>query len=182
MVDWRRRATVVALLLSLWALARLGGDLAPAGYRWDVQRVPVTLYFGAPDAAGVAPEIRWLPADRADARSLLDELLEGPRHPDLSPSIPKSATVRRVEYTADRGIVVDFGGGIARDHPGGSAGELITVYSVVNTLTELPGVESVRWLIDGRVVESLAGHLDLSRPIPRNEEIIIDLRTFRWES
>jgi len=65
-----------------------------------------------------------------------------------------------------------------RDHPGGSAGELITVYSVVNTLTELPGVKEVRWLIDGQAVESLAGHLDLSRPVARSDEIIVDPRSF----
>lgn len=178
MEKWRLRATVVALLLGIWLLARWDGDISPEGHRWDVRMVPVTLYFGAPDAAGVAPEIRWLPVAQSDARARLAALVEGPRSPGLSPSIPRSAVVRRIEDVGGGTIVVDFGGGIVRDHPGGSAGELITVYSVVNTLTELPGVKEVRWLIDGQAVESLAGHLDLSRPVARSDEIIVDPRSF----
>ncbi len=171
-----QRAAVVALLFSLWALARWGGDITPEGSRWDVRRVPVTLYFGAPDAMGVAPEIRWFPVGESDAGARLEALLAGPLHPELSPSIPRSATIRSLRLEGNLAIV-DFGGGIVRDHPGGSAGELITVYSVVNTLTELPEIERVQWLIDGHIVETLVGHLDLTGPIERSEEIIVDLRT-----
>jgi len=169
-----RRAAVVALLFSIAALAWWDGDIAPEGARWDERLVPVKLYFAAPDASGVAPEIRWLPAAEQGPARILSELLDGPRHPGLSPSLPASTKVRSVTVEGDR-AVVDFGGEIVRDHPGGSAGETITVYSVVNTLTELPAVRSVEWRVEGKRVETLAGHLDLSRPVKRNPDVIVDL-------
>src|SRR5690606_19439624 len=91
---------------------------------------------------------------------------------DLSPSIPPATTVRSLSIDGET-LTVDFGDEIVRDHSGGSAGEIITVYSVVNTLTELPGVRWVAWRIDGRTVESLVGHLDLSRPIGRNDDVVV---------
>lgn len=169
---WRGRATVVALLFGIWALARWGGDAGPEGARWDVRLVPVTLYFGAEDAAGVIPEIRWVEPGDVVPETLMLALIEGPRRKDASPTLPASTTLRSVERVGDT-VVVDLGGGIVRDHSGGSAGELMTVYSVVNTLTELPDVRNVEWRVDGQRVESLVGHMDLSRPVDRNDDIIV---------
>ncbi|HPW21762.1 MAG TPA: GerMN domain-containing protein, partial [Vicinamibacterales bacterium] len=51
--------------------------------------------------------------------------------------------------------------------PGGSQHELLTVYAIVDTLTaNLPAITSVQILVDGREVDSLAGHVDLRRPLP----------------
>src|SRR5947209_5168592 len=54
----------------------------------------------------------------------------------------------------------------ARPHPGGSSSELLTVYSIVNALTSnLPTITRVQILVDGKEVDSLAGHVDLRRPL-----------------
>ena len=79
----------------------------------------------------------------------------------------------RTAVVRDGTAVLDFDGAIQRDHPGGSAGELITVYAIVNTLTEIEGIERVMFLIEGRTVESLAGHMDLRWPIERDESFIV---------
>jgi germination protein M len=51
--------------------------------------------------------------------------------------------------------------------------ELFTVYTIVNTITtNLPDVQSVQLLIDGREVDTLAGHVDLRRPLRKNESLI----------
>lgn len=44
----------------------------------------------------------------------------------------------------------------------GSTLEALAVISIVNTLTKFPDVYRVKILIDGKEVESLAGHVDLS--------------------
>ena len=51
--------------------------------------------------------------------------------------------------------------------------ELLTVYSVVNTLlVNLPTMTEVQILIDGQEADSLAGHVDLRRPLRKNEGLI----------
>ncbi len=50
---------------------------------------------------------------------------------------------------------------------GGSDTELLTVYSVVNSITtNFPSITRVQILVDNHPAETLAGHVDLSRPLP----------------
>ena len=59
-------------------------------------------------------------------------------------------------------------------HTGGSMQELLTVYSLVNTvLVNLPTASAVQILIDGREADTLAGHVDLRRPLRKNEALIV---------
>ena len=63
----------------------------------------------------------------------------------------------------------EFGAG----HPGGTDDELLSIYAVVDALTtNLPSVKSVQLLVDGKEVETLAGHVDLGRPLEKNLEIV----------
>ena len=51
--------------------------------------------------------------------------------------------------------------------------ELLTVFTIVNAIiTNLPDVQSVQLLIDGREVDTLAGHVDLRRPLRKNDSLI----------
>jgi len=46
---------------------------------------------------------------------------------------------------------------------------LLTVYAIVNAVTaNLSSVERVQILIDGKQVDTLAGHVDLRRPLAKN--------------
>jgi hypothetical protein len=64
---------------------------------------------------------------------------------------------------------VDLSGELAAAHPGGSLNELLTVYALVDALTvNLPAISTVQVLIDGKEVETLAGHVDLRRPLAKN--------------
>ena len=67
---------------------------------------------------------------------------------------------------------VDFSKELKTKHWGGSTGESMTIMSIVNSLTELPGIEKVQILIEGQKEDTLAGHWDLSSPISRDESII----------
>ena len=56
-----------------------------------------------------------------------------------------------------------------RRHTGGALDELFTVYTIVNALTtNLPAVKRVQILIDGKEVDTLAGHVDLRHPLQKN--------------
>ena len=77
-------------------------------------------------------------------------------------------------YVSDRNeAFVDLDATVRAKHPGGSMNELFTVYTIVNAITtNLPDVQSVQLLIDGREVDTLAGHVDLRRPLRKNEALI----------
>jgi hypothetical protein len=51
------------------------------------------------------------------------------------------------------------------NHPGGSNSELLTIFSVVNSLVlNVNEIERVKILIDGQDTQTLAGHIDLDFP------------------
>ena len=54
-------------------------------------------------------------------------------------------------------------------HPGGSLDEIFTVYTIVNALTvNLPAIQRVQILVDGKEVDTLAGHVDLRHPLAKS--------------
>ncbi len=96
----------------------------------------------------------------AFGRMILQMLIQGPRS-ELGRTLPVESEVRAF-FIDDGTAVVDFTDAVREHHPGGCRTELLTVFSVVNSLVlNMEGVESVRILIDGREMDTLAGHIDL---------------------
>ena len=61
---------------------------------------------------------------------------------------------------------VNFNSALTTEHPGGSSAEMMTVYSIVNTLSlNFPRIKRVQILIDGKPIETIAGHLFLREAI-----------------
>jgi hypothetical protein len=89
--------------------------------------------------------------------------------PPLVSAVPPGTALRAV-YITDRGdAYVDLSGEAVTAHPGGTLNELLTVYTIVDALTvNLPAIQSVQILIDGKEVATLAGHVDLRQPLAKN--------------
>ena len=86
----------------------------------------------------------------------------------LVSAIPAGTALRALFVTPEGDAYADFSRELVASHPGGSMNELLTIHTLVQVLTEnLPGVRAVQVLVDGKEVETLAGHLDLRRPLPR---------------
>jgi hypothetical protein len=142
---------------------------APAADAEAARRIRVRLYFEAPDRAGLLPEEREVlfSSDLSQQlRTVVEELARGSTT-GLLPTLP--AGTRVLEVFVSRGGVafVDLSGEIAAGLAGGSQSELLTVYSVVNTVvTNFPATSRVQILVNDQVVPSLAGHVDLARPLP----------------
>jgi len=85
----------------------------------------------------------------------------------LAATLPPGTRVLEV-FVQARGVAwVNLSAEAATGLPGGSRAELLTVYSVVNSIvTNFPAVRRVRILVDDQAVASLGGHVDLSRPLP----------------
>jgi spore germination protein GerM len=73
------------------------------------------------------------------------------------------AEVRGV-YLVDRGLaVVDVNSDFADEQTSGVLPEELTIVSVIQTLTtNIPGILRVKFLVDGKERDTLAGHADLS--------------------
>ncbi|MBR6014104.1 MAG: GerMN domain-containing protein [Selenomonadaceae bacterium] len=101
----------------------------------------------------------------------LSELMQTPKEEGLTNIFPKHTKIKNVSRMGDT-VIVDFDKDIAKNFVGGSTGEEFLVNSIVNTLTEFNEVNQVRFLIDGKEIETIAGHMDLSEPVKKieNEE------------
>ncbi len=143
----------------------------------EVQPVPaeelveVNLYFSDSQAMYLVPEKRKISQTPSLARQAVIELIKGPESSELYPTIPGGTQVNEV-YIVDDIVYIDLSEEIFKNHPGGSSGELMTVYSIVNTLTEIPPIEGVQILVEGNEAESLVGHIDISMPLLRDEDWI----------
>ncbi|MCQ2749305.1 MAG: GerMN domain-containing protein [Clostridia bacterium] len=105
------------------------------------------------------------------AKALIEELMAGPMNENLMPTIPKGTRIRQLEIK--EGICyVDFNKNFQSKHSGGENEERLTIYSLVNTLTELTDIEKVQFLIDGEKVEDYQGYIDFSQTFSRDESII----------
>jgi hypothetical protein len=92
--------------------------------------------------------------------------------------VPESREIFDTASPVDRAkqILADLisGADLQRGMVGGTDSELLSVYAVVNSLAlNLPEIRHVGFLIDGRVIETLGGHLDLRRPFPANTSYIL---------
>ena len=135
------------------------------------EMVEVNLYFSDSQAMYLVPEKRKIPQTPSLARQVVSELINGPKNSDFYPTIPEGTIVNEV-YIVDDIAYIDLSEEIFKNHSGGSSGELMTVYSIVNTLTEILPIKGVQILVEGNEMKSLAGHIDISMPLLRDEDWI----------
>jgi germination protein M len=171
------RLVVMALALLLLVTA-VGGckkdNSAPPPA--DKSSETVTLYFSDNQAMSLTPEDRVVEVEKPVnpeklAAAVLSGLIAGPENKDMQKTIPPEARLLGVNIK-DGIAYADFSNELKSKHWGGSSGESMTVYSIVNSLTELPEIKEVQILIAGKEIETLAGHLDTSQPLERNQEMI----------
>lgn len=107
--------------------------------------------------------------DQATAIVKAELALQAP----LVTAIPKGTQLKAL-YVTDKGdAYVDLSPEVSQNHPGGTTAELLTVYSIVDALTmNLPAITGVQILVDGQEVDTLAGHVDLRRPLQKDVEYV----------
>ena len=87
------------------------------------------------------------------------------------PIIPKRAKLNGVKVEG-KTAKVDFSKELVKNFVGGSTGEEMLLGSIVNTLTEFAEIKNVEFFIDGKKVETISGHSDLTKPIGRMDSLI----------
>lgn len=136
------------------------------------KKVNMVLYFAGSQAMYVVPEVREVEVtERRFAQTAIQELIKGPTTPGLYPTIPNGTKL--LDIKIENGTAtVNFSKEFKENHHGGSTGEAMTINSIVDTLTEFPSIKQVKFLIEGKEEETLAGHVIFNQPFTRNENII----------
>ncbi|WP_051273296.1 GerMN domain-containing protein [Desulfotruncus alcoholivorax] len=130
----------------------------------------VILYFT--DGNGkLVPERRNIRKVPGIARETINELCRGPQINGLMPTIPPNT--RLLDINIKDGLcTINLSGELITSHSGGSTAENMTVYSLVNTLSQFQSIEAVQIMVDGKKVPTIAGHLDISCPLIRDQELV----------
>lgn len=110
----------------------------------------------------------------AQARQIVETILEGPGGTSFYQTIPKGTTLRGLFF--DSGIfIVDLSREFLDIQYQGVTEQILGIYSLVNSLTELDPKAKVRFLVNGTELDSSEGHVDLSQPMTRLNNLIKEM-------
>ena len=134
-------------------------------------KITATLYYISEDGlslVGAKREVVFGEGTAEQARRIVEAQLTDAPAP-LASAIPAGTTLRSV-FVSERGdAFVDLSAEVATKHGGGALDELFTVYAVVNALTvNLPAISRVQILVNGKEVDTIAGHVDVRHPLQKN--------------
>jgi len=187
----RANVLTAAGLLALLALVLLTAPRwtrllsRPAGYEGTVEettpssgeepekvverQINVKLFFQAKDRPGLAMEerpVKFSSDLSQQLKTVVEELIRGPQG-GLAPTVAPETKVRQVFVSTSGVAYVSLSREVLGGQLGGSASELMTVYSIVNSLAaNFRAVKRVQILVEDRPAVTLAGHVDLLRPLP----------------
>jgi spore germination protein GerM len=152
-------------------------SIKPLLERWRIlsEKKEVLLYFSDSEGEYLIGEKRKILKKnevKEEAKETIVELIKGPEG-KLIPTLPPHARLLTLQIS-DAGVAkVNFNAALSRDHPGGSSAEMMTVYSIVNSLAlNFPRIKRVQILIDGKPIETITGHLSLRQPVPPKPDLI----------
>ena len=145
---------------------------APDG---SLPKTTITLYFPSATDDRLVAETREIvdtarPAERGT--QVLVELMAGPKDKGALPAVPEGTTLRQL-WIGKSGIAwADFSEELATGLKGGSSDELLAVYAIVDSLTaNVPQIKRVGLLVAGKERDTLAGHVDIRRPLPAETKL-----------
>jgi hypothetical protein len=161
------------------------GVLAGYGVGWFLQqaqppaeRIPIVvndtlpqrevqLYFADREETHLQPEARLIEGcedDRDCIRSLLEALRAGSQQA-LAPILPQEVGILDIELENDL-VRINFSQQLVDFHPGGSLSELLTVYGLINSLSEsFPYLRQLQILVAGEPRLTLKGHVRIDQPV-----------------
>ncbi len=131
----------------------------------------VALYFKGKEAMKLEKEYRNVSMERIRkniAKTIVEELLKGPISEDFYRVIPEDAKLLGVEIegsVAKINLSAEF---VTKQE--GEANALLAVYSIVNSLTEITEIESVKFMIEGVEEPTFKDYFAFDKPFERSIE------------
>lgn len=145
-------------------------------YQTDTDQT-FTLYFPSENRRYVIPELReaTLSENETAEAYLLRELMAGPQSEGTVAAVPEGTILLNVS-TSGGVCTVDLSSEFYKNAFAGDYGLYTEIYSIVDTLTGLDTVDSVRFLRDGSAIGG-SGIMLLGDPITRDTRVIGPVHT-----
>jgi hypothetical protein len=138
-----------------------------SGWPTQSNKIAAHLYFADRNNSFLKSELRVVhqPDDPVEfGRAIVEALIKGPQK-GLIRTIPVGTQLSALYIGPDKVCYVDLSEAVKKKHPGGTNSELLTIYSVVNSLIlNVSEIKQVKILIDGNEAPTLAGHINLEFP------------------
>jgi len=134
--------------------------------------VELILYFSELEHAVLASETREVTISQNETPEMriIKELIKGPQKKGLQKTIPTETKILSVE-TKDGVCFVNLSQDFINKSSGGISDQTLSVYSIVNSLTELKMVDKVQFLIEGQKVETFLDMI-FNEPFVRDDDLI----------
>ncbi len=132
----------------------------------------ITLYFCDRSGSTLVSEQRSIEVRQSLTieYQIVEQLIIGPDKKMLKATVPKDTEIRDIK--TEEGICyVNLSKDFINDNVEGINSKLVTIYSIVNSLTELDSVNKVQFLIEGEKINAV-NDIDFSKPFKRNTQIM----------
>lgn len=116
----------------------------------------ISLYFTNKNTKMVEPEARLIDVKeivKEPYTTLVNLLIEGPKNENHEKNIPEGTKLLSAKLNGEC-LILDFSEEFINNHTGGKEEEERTIESIVNTVTELTEVNSLKILINGKENQS----------------------------
>jgi germination protein M len=133
----------------------------------------LTLYFSNADGTGLVKETRNVhySSNISMEKIVMEQLIEGPKSSSLVGTIPYGTTLISVTQL-DGVCYVNLGESFRTQSA--AVSEELTLYSIVNSLTELQGVTQVQLAINGSTEGSVKVDYELAKMYEKNLDLVIE--------
>ncbi len=142
-------------------------------------KTPLRLYFANADNTKLKLEIRYVDtvevkkSDSTLATAVINELIKGPSdNTAFKSTIPAETKLLSPVKIENKVATVNLSKEFKTKHPGGKEAERMTIYSIVNSLTELEGIEKVKFTIDSKTQKEYMGNFKFDALFPRSAQLI----------
>lgn len=148
---------------------RIDGDVPAETTEYAILK----LYFTNADGTDFQIEDRVVEmnANQAREKTILEQLIAGPLEKGYYPTVSADTKIRDVTTTKDGICYVNLSQDFLTKTATANINDVVTVYSIVNSLCELEEVDKVQFLMEGEKIEDYKGVLDFSTPFTAVESL-----------
>jgi hypothetical protein len=143
------------------------------------KKVIAEIYFSDQQERFLVAEKRYIFQEEdpsLQARELVKALLDGSKTGHVN-TFPDNVVLRDIKVDKEGLARVSFSTGLTKSHPGGSAAEMATIYSLTNTLAaNIPDIKAVQILVEGKTLPSIKGHITTDRPFTPDPDLYIPVK------
>ncbi len=141
----------------------------------EFEKKTVYIYFPDKDRLYLKAETKELICEQEEiglGKAIIEALIKGPSKEELLAVLPEKTKLRAF-YIGEGTAYVDFDKNIYENFDINARQEILTIYSIVNSLVlNIEMIDTVKIIIDGTEKLTFAGHIDIKQPLKANLPLI----------